>query len=352
MNVVFEELTAVLRAGGIDSATQGLVAGLTRQGVTVVRRPPGQRDSPDDLPDCVHIHGIWSPALVFRIRYWKRQGVPCVVTVHGMLEPWALANKRMKKWVAWRVYQRHLLNLADVLHATSRREAENLRRLRLKPRVEYIPWGMHLPEIGDALQSEEVPASEAPAVPSTRVAMFVGRIHPVKALPMLVEAWAKTRPVGWRMKIVGPDEAGHREEVEALVREAGLEQDFEFTGHLEGAELRLAYQTADCLILPSHTENFGMVVAEALAHGCPVIASQGTPWRLLEDEGCGWWVPVSVEGIAAALGDLASLSSAELSAMGERGRAVVIEHFDWDRIARQFIACYRSLLEPGRRPGA
>jgi glycosyltransferase involved in cell wall biosynthesis len=419
MHVLFEELSTPQRAGGIEAATRGLITALAGLGVRVTRRFADVPQAIDAVPDCVHIHGIWSPTLARRFIHWRRLGVPCVVTVHGMLEPWALAHKRLKKQVAWHIYQKRLLNRASALHATSPREADNLRRLGLKPPVATIPWGVDVPgEDGSRIVdrglriAEEDQMHGAPASPSSiphplppihyspssptsdlrpptsdlrppspdlrppssdlrpltsdlrppssdlrpptsglKTALFVGRIYPVKGLPLLVEAWAKVRPAGWKMRVVGPDEAGHRAEVEALVRQAGLEDAFEFTGPLEGEALRHAYADAELLVLPSHTENFGMVVAEALAHGLPVIATRGSPWKLLEDERCGWWVPVSADGIAAALDDATRRTSADLSAMGGRGRVVVAERFAWDGIARQFLACYQWLLGNGPQPG-
>ena len=153
------------------------------------------------------------------------------------------------------------------------------------------------------------------------------------------------------MKIVGPDEAGHLAEVERLILEAGLVEKFEFSGTLSGTALDQAYNNADLYIQPSHTENFGMAIAEAMAHGLPVLTTQGAPWKLLEEEQCGWWTPISTDGIAAALDDATRRSPEELAAMGERGRSVVAERFAWDKIAAEMIACYEWLLGGGTKPG-
>lgn len=349
MNVRFEELTTPKRAGGIESATRGFVASLEHRGVSVVRS--SQETQPSQCqPDLVHLHGIWSPALAKRWLFWRLRDVPCVVSPHGMLEPWALAHKRLKKKVAWHLYQGHILNRAAALHATSAREADNLRQLGLKVPIMMIPWGIDMVEERTFRGHSGTQAGETPALLEPKTALFVGRIYPVKGLPLLVEAWAKVRPVGWKMKIVGPDESGHRAEVEALIAGAKLEADFEFTEALEGEVLRKAYGDAHLFILPSHSENFGMVVGEALARGLPVLTTQGAPWELLETERCGWWVPTSVDGIAAALDDATRTSPEELIAMGERGRAVVAERFSWDHIARQFTNCYRWVLGGGDKP--
>jgi glycosyltransferase involved in cell wall biosynthesis len=365
MNVLFEELSAPQRAGGIEAATRGLISALEAAGVKVTRRFPDSTEECGLCPDIVHVHGIWSPALMRRQFVWRKRGVPCVVTVHGMLEPWALGHKRLKKMVAWRVYQKRMLDLACALHATSPREAANLRKLGLKPRIEMIPWGISLDGTSNLeYRSKEERAdnrsvyTDSPtgprdcntATPNYRTALFVGRIYPVKGLPMLVEAWEKSRPEGWKMKIVGPDEAGHLAEVERLILEAGLVEKFEFSGPLTGAALDQAYDNADLYIQPSHTENFGMAIAEAMAHGLPVITTQGAPWKLLEEEHCGWWTPISTNGIAAALDDATRRSPEDLTAMGERGRAIVGERFAWEAIARQFVECYVWLREVGPTP--
>lgn len=359
MNVLFEEHAAPQRAGGIEAATCGLIASLAKEGVVVTRSFTNVEPAAGIVPDCVHIHGIWSPTLARRFVAWLRRGIPTVVTLHGMLEPWALAHKKLKKQVAWHLYQKRLLNLASALHATSEREAGNLRKLGLKPPIAMIPWGVEMPrresegrKVESKRTEDEAQISAKSSIQNskskiqnspTRTALFVGRIFPVKGLPLLVEAWAQIRPAGWKMKIVGPDEAGHLAEVQELVRKAGLEADFEFTGSLEGEALRKTYEDADLFVLPSYTENFGMVVVEALAHGVPVIASNGTPWKGLLEHECGWWPEISSEGIGEALQSATSIDSTELRLMGMRGRQWMQRDFSWDQVARRMADLYRSI---------
>jgi glycosyltransferase involved in cell wall biosynthesis len=288
----------------------------------------------------IHDNGIWLPHNHRLAKLATSMSLPRVVSTRGMLEPWALNHKRWKKRLAWWFYQRRDLRSAALLHATAPSEASHLESLAVGRGIMMVPNGVDLLPTA----SFRFPSC------GRKTALFVGRIYPVKGLPLLVEAWAKVRPSGWKMKIVGPDEDGHRAEVEALIRQAKLEADFEFTGALEGEALHRTYEEADLLILPSHTENFGMVVGEALAHGIPVITTHGTPWKLLETERCGWWMPVSADGLASALDDATRRSPEELTAMGERGRAVVVERFGWNRIAGEFISCYQWVLGAGAKP--
>ena len=149
--------------------------------------------------------------------------------------------------------------------------------------------------------------------------------------------------------IAGPDEGGHRWEVEAAVRQAGLESCVEFIGPVEGEAKAALYRRADVFVLPSFSENFGLVVAEALASGVPVIATKGTPWEGLVAHRCGWWVEIGVEPLVAALREATALSGEERRAMGERGRRFA-EQFGWPHIAEQMHAVYRWVLGEEPRP--
>ena len=167
---------------------------------------------------------------------------------------------------------------------------------------------------------------------------------------MLVKAWAKVRPSGWKVKIVGPDEAGHRAEVESLVRHAKLEKDFEFAGPLEGEALRAAFESAGLYIQPSYTENFGMAIVEALSHSLPVLTTKGTPWSLLPERGCGWWVAPTMDHIAQALRTATALDAETLRGMGRRGREVVGTEFSWQQTATKLKETYQWVLGGGRNP--
>lgn len=293
--------------------------------------------------DLLHTHGLWLHPSWAALGWKKKFSKPHVVSVRGMLEPWAWRHKAWKKRPVWWLWERRNLETASLLHATSEQEARSIRERGLAAPIAVIPNGVELPE--------KRGGGMAKAESRKRMALFLSRIHPVKGLPMLLEAWAKLRPAGWRLHIAGPDEGGHCAELERQAAALGLGETVAFAGPLAGAAKEAAYREADLFILPTHSENFGIAVAEAMAHGLPVITTYGAPWKVLEEERCGWWVPVSVEGIAAALDEAVRRSPEELAAMGARGRRVVEEGFSWDGIAHEMIACYEWLLGRGPKPG-
>jgi glycosyltransferase involved in cell wall biosynthesis len=179
---------------------------------------------------------------------------------------------------------------------------------------------------------------------SRRIALFLGRLYPVKGLPLLIKAWNRVRPEGWRLVLAGPDEAGHQAELEALIRSAGLTGTISFAGPLASQAKSQCLAGADLFILPSYSESFGMAVAEALAHGLPVLTTNSTPWPMLGQRGCGWTVDATVDGIAGGLSQATSQDSKTLEAMGAKGRAWVASELGWERVAKQFVATYEKIL--------
>lgn len=286
------------------------------------------------VPDLVHDNGIWAPHNHQLARFSSVQGIPRIVSARGMLEPWAVNHKRWKKRLAWMAYQRRDLQSAVGLHATADAEVANLARLHLRVPVHVIPNGVDLPEI----------SSKGAQSGATRTALFLGRLYPVKGLPMLIDAWAATRPAGWTLRIAGPDEASHRSSIERAVAVAGLGSVVSFSGPVTGDEKRDAFRQASFLVLPSHSESFGMVVAEALAHSLPVLTTTAVPWPALGDRQCGLRVVPTVEGLSRGLVHMTSLGPAALEAMGDRGRAFVAEELSWPTLALRVQAMYEEAV--------
>ena len=229
-----------------------------------------------------------------------------------------------------------------MLHATSEAEVESIRRLGIRTPVALVPNGVDVPEVLPTRNRGE-----------TRRALFLSRLHPKKGLPLLVEAWARVRPAGWELVLAGPDDgSGHRAHVEALVGAAGLADIVSFTGTVSDADKWTLYRTADLFVLPTHSENFGLVVAEALGAGVPVLTTTGAPWRELVALGCGWQADITVDFIAAALAQATQTPRDRLDEMGVRGQTLVRSRYGWDGVAGQMKAVYEWIDQRGDPPPA
>lgn len=292
----------------------------------------------NNLPrvDLIHDHGLWLMNNHRVASYARAKNIPRIVSPRGMLEPWALNHKKWKKRAAWWLYQRGNLQTAVSLHATAGSEARQFRKLGLNAPIVELPNGVEMAKT--ETQKTKTLKGEV------RTALFLSRIHPKKGLPLLVGAWAKVKPAGWRMIVVGPDEGGHRAEIQAMVREQGLADVWEFRDACEGSAKADLWRDANLFILPTYSENFGIAVAEALAAGIPVITTTGAPWQGLLDHRCGWWVEPAMELVANALAEATQLDLAELAEMGKRGQRWVSRDFAWPGIASRMITAYREIL--------
>jgi len=285
--------------------------------------------------DLVHIHGLWTPVLHQVSQWAKRNNLPVVWSPHGMLAPWAMKHKWWKKCLPWCLYQKGDLKRAKMLHATSEQEKRWIAGRGFKQPITVAPLGTQLPSLKPWAAKRE------------RVLLFVGRIYPVKALDRLIQAFAEV-PLevrrDWRLRLVGPDQAGHKESLELRVKSLELGEFVEFVGPKFGEELNCEYDTCDCLALVSHTENFGATVVDAMAHGKPVITGDKTPWEEVSERKCGWWVSNEPEKLSAALCELMAMSDEDRRQMGERGRQLVEEKYTWDAVVKEMVKGYELLV--------
>ena len=257
-----------------------------------------------------------------------------------MLEPWAMSFRAWKKKLAWSLYQKRDLESAALLVATSAQEAESIRKVGLRQPIAVIPNGIDLPEWKERTFPKE----------GMRSALFLSRVHPKKGLMNLVAAWDRVRPEEWRMIIAGPNEGNHRADVELAVRRAGLDQEIQFVGSVAGEAKEHLYRDADLFILPTYSENFGVVVAEALAYGVPVITTKGAPWEGLLSHKCGWWIDMGIEPLVEAIREATTMPNDERQEMGRSGRDYVAQDFSWPKIAEQMLSVYKWVLKKETKP--
>ncbi|MCB1815372.1 MAG: glycosyltransferase [Candidatus Competibacteraceae bacterium] len=290
--------------------------------------------------DIVHNHSLWSMVNVASGWVVPGRGAKFIVSPRGTLSTWALGRNRVLKQLLWPL-QRRALDRADLLHATSETEYGEIRALGFSAPVAVIPNGVDLPNI----------IGEKTCAGGMRTLLFLSRIHPKKGVDRLLQAWKtlELRHPDWRLLIVGRGEQDYLQQVKSLATSLTLER-VEFSGPRYGADKSCLYQAADLFVLPTHSENFGMVVAEALAHGCPTVVSQGAPWSGLEVEGCGWWVKHDVPSLTTALDSAMSMPAALLQEMGMKGRFWMERDFGWDSIAERMETTYRWLREGGNCP--
>ncbi len=295
-------------------------------------------------PAVVHVHGFWHPVIAAAILAARRRNIPVVLSPHGAMAPWVRQQHRGRKQLFWALCRNRYRRDVALFHAASAREAADLQRQGLGATV-VVPPGVDLPTQPAHHGCEPGDGTAAASATRVRMVLFLSRLHPLKGMTDLVRAWALLRPVGWQVRIVGPDWNDHRAAVRSLVQQLGVTGDFTFLDGAFGEERDAHYRAADVFVLPSLTENFGMVVAEALAHGLPVITTTATPWRELQGQGCGWCVDPGAESLVGALRAATSLSDTQRRDMGLRGRQWVAASFNWKTCAETLVAAYGRVTE-------
>ncbi len=291
--------------------------------------------------DLVHIHGLWTLPGWAAARRARRADVPVVNSPRGMLDPGSIAQRAWRKRIAFAVVERRNLIGAALLHATSSAEAQALRRWAPGSPVVTVPNGVDAPEV-DLLPGETRLRLGIPE--GAPLLLFLGRIHPIKRLDLLAEAFARVRAAfpDARLVIAGPDERGERRRLGPSFAAAG--DSVHWIGQTGDAEKWALLAAADLLVLCSDSESFGMSALEAMAAGTPVVVTRTWPWPEIETAAAGFWVAQEPEAIARAA--LAILGDDQRAAeMGARGRALARARYSWDAAASAMAARYREAIE-------
>lgn len=298
----------------------------------------------DGRVDIVHNHGMWQMSAVYPA--WAASGhkAKLVSSPRGTFSPWAMRHGSWMKKIFWPLIQRPALISTSCFHATAESEYRDIRRLGFKQPVAIIPNGIDVPEIAEKKISQ------------MRTLLFLGRFDPKKGIDILLKAWATVmdRFPDWQLVIVGSDTGygrrpGYLRQMRELAEVCKLKR-LEFRDPVYGSEKLAVYQGADLFVLPTHSENFGMTVAEALAAGTPAIVTKGAPWQDLPTNEAGWWIECGVESLVACLTEAMAHSPKDLSLKGGNGRNWMLREFSWKIIGSRMDQTYHWLTAGGQVP--
>ena len=275
--------------------------------------------------DVVFVHSMWTPPVLRACHAALRAGMPLVRVPHGCLNPAALRHSAWKKALVSPFERHYMRRVACILVTTETEKAAVERWVRGAQHIEVVGMGIDdllTPDFPDHPDIPELPPKRTDEGPKTF--LFVGRLHPLKGLDMLLAAL----PAGAFLRVIAPDD-GQQARYERLAWRLGVADRVTFLGVKTGTEKIREMREADALVLPTYSENFGFAVAEALVVGTPAITTKGAPWEGLVAHGCGWWTDVNAASLRVALADCALRPRVELAEMGARGRAWILSDFTW-----------------------
>jgi glycosyltransferase involved in cell wall biosynthesis len=292
--------------------------------------------------DVVHIHALWDELQHQAAAIARRHGVPSIFRPCGMLDPWSLAQGRLKKliYLAWRL--RYDLNAAAAIHYTSGAERDLAARLKLRAISIVEPNGLNLDEF-ETLPTPGRFREQYPSLRGRKMLLFMGRLHPKKGLDLLIPALDSLSDRTCMLVIAGPEENGYRAQVQKWVSDRALGERVIFRDMLSGEEKVSALADADLFVLPSYQENFGNAVIEALAAGTPVVISdQVNIQDAISRAGLGGVARTEVPSLARMI-ETWLADDSKRAAAAAAARRFVWENFDWNRIARRWDGHYAGL---------
>ena len=297
--------------------------------------------------DVVHVHALWEEIQHQASRAAQRRGVPYVVTPHGMLAPWSLSQGGIvhrwgkRAYVALRL--RRNLNRATAIHFTTPAERDLVAPMGLRAKSLIEPVGIDFSEF-ETLPEPGLFRAKYPQLAGRPMVLFLSRLSPQKGLDVLIPAFARLKDSDAILVLAGPDYDNYAQAVRGWVKQHKLDDRVIFTGMLHGRERIEAFRDADLFVLPSHHENFGIVVAEAMAAGAPlVISREDNIWHEVVEAGAGTAVRGgNVDGLAEELNRWIR-HDAMRSAAGEKARKFAREHYDWQSIANRWVGHYNNL---------
>lgn len=292
--------------------------------------------------DGVHIHGLWQEHCTRSAAVAQAMNRPYIISAHGMLERWALQNKRWKKELYSSLIQRPILRRARALHALTQTEAEDYRRYGVDTPVFVIPNAVETPRQADPSLIRQL----YPELKDKSLVLFLGRIHYKKGLELLCRAWAGIcrRFDDVHLVLAGPDFEGTLPRIANLAGELGISSRMTFTGMLRGEQKWSAIAAAGLFVLPSYSEGFSIAVLEALGMAKPVIVTRQCNFPEIASRGCGWVIDPDASQLESSLAEALLTPRRTLGLMGNHGRQLVQERYSWDAVGRQMADAYDWVL--------
>lgn len=291
--------------------------------------------------DLYYSNGLWQFPSFATSFYALINNKPNIIMPHGMLYPDALKKSKILKTASLILFQKSLLNKAAVIHATCKEEMFHIRSLGIVSPIAVIPNSIEINIDFDSSTLSQLPNQIG----------FVGRFDPIKNLELLLQSWAvsgKFYP-NWELVLMGDGDYQYTNSLKALASSLGIEN-IRFTGFLSGKDKESAFSKFKYLVLPSKSENFGMVVPEALLRKIPVIASAGTPWEDLNEYNAGWWFKMNIDSLSLCIEKVLNLNEYDRNLMGVNGYSMVKNRFSIEAVSMQMKELNDWVLLNGKKP--
>lgn len=292
--------------------------------------------------DLIHMQNLWNPLYHSVAKIARKHAIPYMMTPRGCLEPWCLRQKYLKKKIALFLYQKKDLENAACILATSDMEATNIRNLDISTPIAIIPNGIDV---------SEYKCRKDEAIVKKQIC-FISRIHPKKGIEILIDVWSRIAKLypDWNVIIAGNGDNKYIEKLKRSIYSRNLEDCIKIIPPVFGRDKYRVYSESSLFVLPTFSENFGMVIAEAMSCGVPVITTNGTPWQVLKKRELGWCIDLSIDNLEQAIKEAIALGQEELFEKGQKSSRFIMDNYQFFSVSEKIKSVYEWILDNKLRP--
>lgn len=299
----------------------------------------------------IHYHNLWNYIPIVANEVAQKLSVPIVVSPRGNLYDWNLNKGFLKKKIYLDLFQREFFNNANCIHVTSKQELFAVKKLGYKSPIGLINNGINLSEFSN-MKTKKEHLLNLNLSDDFKYILYMGRIEKKKGLNYLFEAYVDfvKNNENWKIIVAGPEyDKAYTNRCKEYIKNAGYEDSIIWLGMVSGQKRIDAYGAADLFVLPTHSENFGIVIAEALAAGLPVITTNGTPWMEIEDQHAGYIISLSTKNLLSAIKRFNNLNDYEKDEMSIAAKNIA-KKYSWDKPAEEMELLYQWILGKAKQP--
>lgn len=294
--------------------------------------------------DLIHAQNLWIPIYHKMAKIARKHSIPYIMTPRGCLEPWCIKQKRIKKFFAYHLYQKKDLEQAACILATSQMEADNIRALGITTPIAIIPNGIDIFEY-KCRTSNDIKKIK-------NQILFLSRIHKKKGIEFLIRVWEQLNKQypDWNVVIAGNGEESYLNHLRSMIKSKGLQNCVNIIPPVFGEEKHKLYCESSLFVLPTYSENFGMVISEAMSCGVPVITTTGTPWQELNEKRIGWCIELSKDNLAKTISAAIDMGQKKLFELGQQCSEHIRNNYNYIEVASKNKAVYEWIVLGEKRP--
>lgn len=301
-----------------------------------------QRLQPGDF-DLILIHAAWGDPARLAAYAAQKNNIPYIYYTHGAFTPIALKYKSWKKQIYYQLIEKAVLQGANGIIVNNKLEKIKLKDLGIRSTIKSIAWGINL--TSDTIHVIKHPKDLPPQIQTRPYILFIGRLHPIKGLDLLIDSFSKISAAfpEWMLVLAGPDENGYKKSLENIIKKNQLENRVFFTGLVKGEQKNVLFSHADLCVLPSYSESFGMSALEAMAYGKPIVITSTVGLSEYGVDAAGRIVPLDPQALAEALREM--LRDEELRRhCGANALRLAQTEFTWEAVAQKSLDFYREVM--------